>query len=42
MNRHLMLLALLAFGATSSYAAPEVGSIAELRKQKWAFTTSNA
>lgn len=38
MNRHLILLALLAFGATSSFAAPEKGSIPELRKQKWAFT----
>lgn len=38
MNRYLILLALLAFGATSSFAAPEKASIPELRKQKWAFT----
>lgn len=38
MNRHLILLALLAFGVTSSFAAPEEGSVAELRKQQWAFT----
>ncbi len=38
MNRYLILLALLAFGATSSFAAPEEGSIAELRKKQWSFT----
>lgn len=34
----VILLALLVFGATSSFAAPEFGSKAELTKQQWAFT----
>ncbi len=38
MNRHLTLLALLAFGATSLFAAPEQGSTAEVAKQRWSFT----
>lgn len=38
MNRHLTLLVLLAFCATFSFAAPEVGSKSEIAKQQWSIT----